>query len=469
MRIIFSRNISLRRKLFATLAVSLLLVWTIVAWVAFDKGVHEAEELMDGQLALSARLLDGQINHEENYHSDFWYPNRNAGINLFNPALIENLEPGGRVAYEQELAFQIWSATGILKLRSSNAIDMKPITQPGFYFQEFNQQLWRIYVKKSRDDHYLIQVAHPESDRDQIGLDIARRVLIPVFLALPFMLVVMGWAVNQSLKPLNETARSLTRRTSNELDDVPLDGLPKELSPIIEAFNVLLDRVRLSIQNERRFTSNAAHELRTPLAGIKLYSQLAQAATDPVDRAKFIGQVLYGIARAERLVEQMLRLARLDPESHILTNEVSNVDVRTLLLEVQDAEAIHLKEKQQKMELVLPDQSEMIKSDEDLLLIALSNLVSNASKFAPERTVIVAGFWKDRASFGLFVQDQGPGINPEELSTITHRFKRGRDVTAEGSGLGLAIVERIATILGASLQIENIPSGGLRTALFWKK
>lgn len=469
MSVLSDNTPSLRNRLVLTISISLLLVWGLVAWFAYDKGLHEAEELMDGQLALSARLLDGQISHEENLHPDAWYPRRDATLDSTYPALIENLDPAGRLPYEQELAFQIWTINGVLKLQSSNARGMERIMTTGYQLQTFNDQLWRVYTKSVRNDQYMIQVAHPVTTRDQIGLDVAGRATLPLFFAFPFLLLLVVWATRRSLRPLDAIAHNLTNRSMDELDPVLLSGVPEELVPIIQAFNLMLDRVRVSIQNERRFTSNAAHELRTPLAGVKLYAQLAQAATDPQERARFIEQVLKGIGRSERLVEQMLRLARLDPDNADLKNTMEIIDIRTLLLEVQDVETINTREKNQKIQLILPTAELTIRGHHDLLMVALSNLIGNASRYSPSHTTLTLGCRSDETELGLFVLDQGPGIGTEELPTITQRFKRGKDVIAEGSGLGLAIVERIANIHGARLFLSNLPQAGLRAELIWKK
>lgn len=460
---------SIRTQLLLTISIALMVIWGVVAWLAYDKGLHEAEELMDGQLALSARLLDGQIKHEEISHPNVWYPVQSGSSEMTNPALIENLDPEGRLPYEQELAFQIWTVNGVLKLYSENALGMIRSSVQGYGHQEFNDLLWRTYTKTTLDGNYVIQVAHPLNTRDRIGLDVAWRVIIPLLIALPLLILAMGWAINRSLMPLNRVANDLVRRKKVELEPIPLQGVPREILPIIQAFNVLLARVSSSIQHERRFTSNAAHELRTPLAGIKLYAQLAESTTEPAEREKFLSQVLNGIARADRLVEQMLSLARLDPDSSVLKRDQEQIDIRTLLLEVQDMEEINIRNRHQKVELDIPADATFVMGYEDLLLVALRNLIGNASKYSPPQTVIQLGSWRSDDSFGLYVQDQGTGIAQDELPTITQRFKRGKEVTAEGSGLGLAIVERIAEIHQASLLISNLPGGGLRVELRWKQ
>lgn len=465
----FNSTPSLRKQLFLTLTTSFLLIWCFVTWVAYDKGFHEAEELMDGQLALSARLLDGQINHEESHHPDTWHDGENSKIDLVNPALIENFDPAGRLPYEQELAFQIWSQDGALKLRSTNADEMKPISEPGYHVQDFAGLEWRIFVKRTLNGHYLIQVAHPVSTREKIGVDIAERMILPFILTFPFLLVVVGWAIRRTLRPLNVLAENLSQRTVNNLDPLPDSNVPKEMLPIIRSFNILLNRVQLSVQNERRFTSNAAHELRTPIAGIKLYSQLAQTATQPEDRNIFFSKILNGVARTERLIDQMLKLARLDPENSVFEQEMELIDLRNFLLEIQDNEAINLRHKQQSIRLKIDPAMPVIRGHRDLLMMALSNLIGNASRYSPEGTEITLGSWDNSHSYGLYVEDQGPGIDEKELPIITQRFKRGKDVTGEGFGLGLAIVERIADIHHASLSISNVAPAGLHSEIVWKK
>jgi len=277
----------------------------------------------------------------------------------------------------------------------------------------------------------------------------------------------MYWAVTYSLRPLNTIADNLSRRTIFELDPVVTDNVPREIKPIIAAFNVMLERVRVSIQNERQFTSNAAHELRTPLAGIKLHAQLAETTSDDTARQRFLALVLKGTERAERLVGQMLKLARLEPQHSDPTDRDQPVSIRNLILQVQDLEAFELRAKSQTFNVDIPAQIGELLGQEDLLLVALANLVSNASRYSPHNTTITLGAWLDDQSLGLYVQDQGPGIPEQELGTITQRFTRGANLQGEGSGLGLAIVEKIASLHQAQLRFMNLPNAGLRVEIVW--
>ncbi len=458
---------SMRLQLLRTISVSLLIVWGAIVWFAYDKGWHEAQELMDGQLALSARLLEGQINHEENYHPSSWYYG-SVPVLEFSPNEITNIfKQEERLPYEQELAFQIRDINAVLKLTSANAVDMKFTPAIGYHQQQFNHVLWRTYTKRSRDSQYFIQVAHPVNTRNLIGLDVAWRVTIPLVLAFPLLILMLYWAVSRSLKPLKLIAENLTQRQADMLDPVPEQGVVKELLPIIRSFNSLLERVACTVENERRFTSNAAHELRTPLAGIKIYAQLSETAQDDFSRQQYISQVLIGVGRAERLVEQMLWLARLDPENNIYQKNVEKIDIRHLLMQVQNTEMIHLRVKSQQTVLSCAPDLLNMNGIEDLLLVAMSNLVGNASRYAPNHTLISIGSFCDAQHFGLFVEDQGDGIALADLPFVKDRFKRGSEVTVEGSGLGLAIVERIAEIHGAKLVLRNLPESGFRAEIVW--
>ena len=458
---------SLRLNLVLTLAFALVLVWLAVAFFAYDKGLHEADELLDGQLALSVRLLEGQVKHEEQEHPGTFNRQKSISAGTIELAQIVDLDPYGRLPYEQELAFQIWTLDGILKMRSANAEQMQKSANTGFSNQAFNGLLWRSYSKTSHDKKYLIQVAHPVDTREDIGFEVALRVAFPALLAFPLLILLMYWAVTYSLRPLNTIAENLSRRTIFELDPVITDNVPREIKPIITAFNLMLERVKVSIQNERQFTSNAAHELRTPLAGIKLHAQLAETTTEHAARQRFLALVLRGTERAERLVGQMLKLARLEPQHSDQIHGGHLVSIRNLILQVQDLEAHELRAKSQIFIVDIPAQIGELLGQEDLLLVALANLVGNASRYSPKNTTITLGAWRDDRSFGLYVQDQGPGVPEHELATITQRFKRGAELQGEGSGLGLAIVEKIASLHRAILRLTNLPGAGLRVEIVW--
>ena len=457
---------SLRLRLLVTIFCTMLLAWIAVVWVAYDKGRHEAEELMDGQLSLTARLLEAQVQRQPEYEFTHTAGNRSSEVRANNASLVEVLDAESRKPYEQELAFKIWDDQQTLILRSANAEFMQYSSHPGYSDSAFGDALWRMYVKSSADNKRHIQVAHPVQSRDSIGLDIVTQITIPLFLAFPFLLLTLFLAIQRSLRPLKSLAVEVRQRKVDELDDISVNEVPTELKPFIDAFNQLLERVRTSIVNERRFTADAAHELRTPLAGIKIHAQLISICPDDASRGIAVAQVMRGINRAEQLVEQMLKLARLDPEHDVLKSG-DRVDVTNMLLEAQDAVSVLARSKDQTIILDRVAGNLNMPGDQDLLLTALRNLATNSCRYSPPATQIIIGCKQTSDAVVLYVSDQGPGIAEQELPHITQRFRRGNDVLEEGSGLGLTIVERIASLHGAVLKLTNQPNGGLLAELIF--
>jgi two-component system sensor histidine kinase QseC len=236
------------------------------------------------------------------------------------------------------------------------------------------------------------------------------------------------------------------------------------VKPLLQALNRLLDRLRAALDNERRFTADAAHELRTPLAAIKIQTQVALASADEGDRRHALAQVQAGTERAARLVDQLLRLARLDPLVGLA--ESANVALDDVVAQVAEEMAPLAREAGRQL---TPARSSgvVVRGDADLLRVALRNLVENALHHAPPGGEVILGAAFEEGSTALWVRDSGPGAAADELERLAERFFRGRDVTHEGSGLGLAIVKRVAELHNARLELNNRPEGGLETRLLW--
>jgi two-component system sensor histidine kinase QseC len=227
----------------------------------------------------------------------------------------------------------------------------------------------------------------------------------------------------------------------------------------------LLGRLSATLDNERRFTADAAHELRTPLAALKVQAQVAMATRDPDEHKHALTQVLAGADRATRLVEQLLRLARLDPVVRL--PDPLQLDLADLAAKaVEDAQGMAAT-KSQKLTLSAQDTPVEINGDRDLLGAAARNLIDNALRYTPEHGEITVSASIEHGEPLLTIIDNGPGVPDAELPHLVERFYRGRDVNAEGSGLGLAIVHRIAELHGARLEVENLSGGGFSARLRW--
>jgi two-component system sensor histidine kinase QseC len=332
-------------------------------------------------------------------------------------------------------------------------------------------QPWRQLSLRSPDGHYLVQIAHPIQERERVGLEVASQVALPILLALPILALLVYLSVRSSLKPLEELAADVSARSPDNLEVLSEPQTLREAKPLVAALNRLFSRLAATLDNERRFTSDAAHELRTPLAAVKVQAQVALASTDPTDHQHALRQVLAGADRATRLVEQLLRLARLDPLARL--PQPHSLDLAASAASVVNDMQAEAATKQQTLSFTSPAAPILMQGDADLLAVALRNLIENALRYTPAGGVIEVSteLATNLASQQplLVVRDSGPGVNAEEAPRLLERFYRGQAAShASGSGLGLAIVQRIAELHGAQLEIENRTVGGLEVRLRWK-
>ncbi|MGK2952676.1 MAG: ATP-binding protein [Thiobacillus sp.] len=443
---------SLRTYLLIMLLSVTSLVWLAASVWSYSDARHEAEELLDAQLAQSARLLMAQTRHVMAEGAEH--------LTAFDFMYEHGLHP-----YEQNLQFRIEDDRGRTLLSSASPPPVLTEQSSG-YANVFADGLgWRVLVIRDKASSLRVEVAQSLGIRDELAQYVALRLAIPVLLALPLLGVLIYLVVGRALRPLNELANTVKTRTPANLHPVESSGLPREVQPLADALNRLLDRLSRALESERRFTADASHELRTPLAAIQMQAQVALATASDDDRRHALEQVLAGTRRATGLVEQLLRLARIDPLAGLAHTQAIELDALAAQVVAElcpNADTCQLR--------LAPthDFGVTIEGDADLLGVALRNLVGNALRHAPAGSEITVGVEQGNGEPQLWVTDNGPGVPEAELPHLTERFYRGRDVTTEGSGLGLAIVKRIAELHGANLELENRPQGGLRAVLVWR-
>jgi two-component system sensor histidine kinase QseC len=446
------RPASLRARLLAMLLLATSLVWLAAAWWSYGDARHEAEELLDAQLAQSARLLMAQTRHEL------------VDEGAQHLTAFSFLDDPGLHPYEQNLQFRIENDRGRTLMSSSRPPPILTEQAPGYADVFMGEQGWRVLVIDDKTLRLRVEVAQSLAIRDELARQVALRLAVPVLLALPLLGALIYLVVGRALRPLVELANTVKTRTPANLTPVETGGLPREVQPLAEALNRLLDRLSRALESERRFTADASHELRTPLAAIQMQAQVALASASDDDRRYALGQVLAGTRRATRLVEQLLRLARLDPLAGL--THTQPIELGALAAQVLEELRPTAGTRQLRLDPA-HDIDVIIEGDVDLLAVALRNLVGNALRHAPAGGEVTLGVEQGNGEPQLWVADNGPGVSEEELPHLTERFYRGRDTTTEGSGLGLAIVKRIAKLHGANLALENRPEGGLRAALVW--
>lgn len=441
---------SLRWRLLRAVFATALLVWGLVAILSYAQARHEAEELMDGHLAQSARLLLALVRDNESHLADL-------------ATRLTLARSGEDRPYESPLEFQIGRANGSLLLRSEQAPASSLAAAPGYENITRNGHSWRVLTIAAPADDYRVQVAQSIDVRDRAALEVASQTVLPIALISPLLLLLIYLSVRGGLKPLDDLAADVAARSPENLKPLSNHATPLEVQPLLDALNQLLVRLAEALDKERRFTADAAHELRTPLAVVKIQAEVAQLSRNPDDRQHALKQIVLGVDRAARVLEQLLRLARLDPLVGL--PKAGEVDLgelaRRVLVETRvtaDREAIHLQVSATPL---------LVQGDGELLEIVLRNLLDNALRYTPPGTTVTLFVRRQNGDILLAVADDGPGVSPEDLPRLVERFYRGREVSAEGSGLGLAIVQRIAELHLARFEVENLAGGGFEARLRW--
>lgn len=442
---------SLRRRLLRLVSLATLVIWGLAAALTYRQARHEVQELMDAQLASTARLLLAQARTAPERLSEL--PENMAGLRGTRGRRIEHL-----------LEYRI-AADGRILLASADAPPIPPGAAPGYVEVVHDGQPWRGLIMETADGGLRILIAHSFHARDKEALEIAVKTILPLALLLPLLIALIYLSVRRGLKPLDDLAADVAARSPENLAALAPTAAPLEAQPLTRALNRLLGRLSATLENERRFTADAAHELRTPLAALKIQAQVALATKAPEQQRHALAQVIAGADRATRLVEQLLRLARLDPLDRLTA--VQPVDLGELADAVAGQAGDAATARSMRIVVQRPASPLTVDGDPDLLGAALRNLVDNALRYTPEGGSVVVGAGLEHGEAVLTVSDNGPGVPAEELPRLVERFYRGRDATAEGSGLGLAIVRRIGELHGARLEVENRDGGGFIARLRW--
>jgi two-component system sensor histidine kinase QseC len=310
----------------------------------------------------------------------------------------------------------------------------------------------------------LVQIAERADARDAVSAQIAGHLLVPLLVALPLLGVGLLVAIGRALAPLRALAGDVAARDPKRLEPVAAERVPREVRALVDRLNELFARIEASLERERAFTADAAHELCTPLAAIRAQAQVAQRSRDDGERGHALDQVIAGCDRATRLSEQLLTLARLETgawRERLVPCDLGNV-AREVLAEV--AQAAHSRGVVVELHA---DAAVTVRGDAPLLHVLLRNLVDNGLRYGVGGAVRVE--IECSASHPVLrVVDQGPGVPAAERARVLDRFYRGRGTVESGAGLGLAIAARIAALHGATLALDEGPGGrGLAAIVRW--
>jgi signal transduction histidine kinase len=321
-------------------------------------------------------------------------------------------------------------------------------------------QPWRAYGLQTPDG--VIQIAQPVQVREVLARAAAERVVVPLILLLPIMIGAVAWIVRRGLNPLRFVAAEVQRRDARTLAPLGTDNLPREIAPLVGGLNRLLDRLRRAFAAQRAFISDAAHELRSPLTALRLQLQLLDRAPDETERLEARERLGAAVERAIHLVEQLLALARSEPQEAAV--DLEKVDLAAAAAEgIRDTHDLALA---RRIDLGLEAAPGLfILGDREALRTLVRNLVDNAVRYTPAGGTVQVRCRSSAQHALLEVSDSGPGIPAAEKERVFDRFYRRAASQEQGTGLGLAIVKAIAERHNARIDLDEAPGGGLHVVV----
>ena len=445
------RRLSLRVRLTLLFMLLSAIAWCFASAVAWQQTTKKLDELFDTQQMLFAKRISA-MDFTDISTSSQW---------VRAPKKIKH----GHLD-DDVLAFAIYTTDGKMVLHDGENGPFIPYhyRREGFDDGQLSNDddRWRFLWLTTADKKYRIVVGQEWDYRREMALDIITGQLTPWLVALPVMFLMLILLLSRELAPLKKLTRTLHKRDPESAAPLDTDGVPTEVRPLLDALNHLFRRTHEMVLRERRFTSDAAHELRSPLTALRVQAEVAQLSQDdPESQSKALTQLHTGIDRATRLVEQLLTLSRLDSLEQL-------ADVQTVALDdLLQSSVMDIYHSAQKagieVRLHLPDKPVTRTAQPLLLSLLVRNLLDNAVRYSPAGSVVDVTL----ARSGFSVRDNGPGISPEALARIGERFYRPPGQDATGSGLGLSIVRRIASLHGMMVSFANAGEDGFEVAITW--
>jgi two-component system OmpR family sensor kinase/two-component system sensor histidine kinase QseC len=426
---------SIRARLLIALIILVALISLLAAGVTYRRVLNETSTLFDYQLRQMALSLRGQI----------------------------SLAPRIEVPPDQgdtDFVIQIWDLFGARTYLSRRGLPMINQTILGYADLSLRGEPWRAYGLQTADG--VIQIAQPLRVREELARAAAERVVIPLILLLPIMIAAVAWIVSRGLLPLRYVTAEVQRRDVRSLRPLKRANLPREIEPLVGELNRLLARLQQAFDTQRAFISDAAHELRSPLTALRLQLQLLDRAPDESARVEARARLGAAVERAIHLVEQLLALARSDPQE--TAGEFATLDLSAVA--AQGITDTHDLAVARNIDLSLDAAPQVqVRGDGEALRTLVRNLVDNAVRYTPPYGTVQVRCRSSAQGALLEVTDSGPGIAPADRQRVFDRFYRRAAAQESGTGLGLAIVKAIAERHHANILLDTAPGGGLHVAV----
>lgn len=437
---------SLRRRLLLTMGAAALLSWGISSVWIYEAAVRESDQMLDAALDHMAHAVLAVVRDEA---AELNESGGEFGTEL---AEIDHTD-------QNDIVYQIRGPNGLMVFRSHGA-PTALLAGPhdrGFRTTRIDGTDYRVYTLAAELEVATIHVAQPLTRRIAYAQANAQRVLLPGAVFMLAMMAAVAWSVRKALRPVVRYAGALGTLAPESAESLDASRLPLELQPVSGAVEGLRSRVRDALLRERTLTADAAHEMRTPLAALRLQAQVARRAAEKTERDAALDELMAGADRAARMIDSVLALARLDAGAQ---GPASPREVRLGALANLVAAEFRAAAEMRGIAVVVQADASVVLGDEDVLAVALRNVLANAMRYARSRIAVEIRGAEGWAS--IRVIDDGPGFSEEDARRAFHRFFRGAERThsADGAGLGLSLVLQIAKVHGGTARIVPPADGG---------
>lgn len=487
--------ITLSHRLLVALGVVSFLFWAVMTTLSTRDNIEQVNELYDLHLAhtakaflqmmdpdddeeflpttMSSAAIDALFNswpelpNRETIFRNRTAPDSALGGAPTSPASQTGGRPTGskKMQYGSSLRYQLWRDDGTLLFRSDNAPLASMTPEMGFSDNADEQgQGWRNYHVHDTAHKVHIIVSEPHDFRAQLVRSMVIAAATPLALGLPVLFLLLWFSIRKGLHPLATLSQEISKRQPDNLSLIDAQSVPDEVQPLVSALNDLLTRMAQTLDHERRFTEDAAHQLRTPLAALQTQLYTARHTQAEAPHQQALEHMQHSVERGIRLVNQLLTLARLDPKQARPEFQSLRIDK---IAETICAELAPLAlQREQSLELMAEPDLPPVTGNADLLAMLLSNLVDNAIHYTQRGGNIVIRLEADGTGVQLAVSDDGPGIEPDQRQRVLERFYRIAQQNQPGTGLGLAICKRVADLHHATLALsEGLQGRGLTVRL----
>lgn len=438
---------SIRQFLIITLLSSTILLWVLTLLADAAVNSRDIRKTLDDQLVYTGELISA-LTHAN--------PNREIEDNL------------KKVRFKH-FQFQLFDRNKQLVLRSEYA----PMTeytdlQFGFSTSEIQGAHWRIYSSTDQTNGERIIIAGKIASTDALALTVFKNTVVIMMFAILILAMLICLITEYALRYITQLSKALTDRAATHLEPINTIGSPQEFKPLVSEMNNLFLQIRYTMERNKRFASDAAHELRTPLAAIKTQAEVALKSQNNDERNTALHSVIKGVNRSTHLVEQLLTLGRLGPEATL--SDITPIDPEKLAAEIVALLVPKAIKKNIDIELIANEHDQHILANEISIAILMRNLVDNAIRYTPMGGFVKVSILSQQKYIVFRVEDNGPGIADTLHDRIFERFYRVLGTEQTGSGLGLAIVKQVADLHHAKIKLSTPANKqGLRVDAIFRK